>query len=105
MFYAPHTIYKTVHEDIRDEYKRLVESVESEILIGECRCDDNTTVRFETENGKGFIPKYHIVCDRTVEINEGDKVIVYDADNAVRGMGEVFNVRKCNFLDYAEIWV
>ena len=105
MYYAPHALYRKTEYQTRDELNRIVDSGERWDYICDCRCDDNTTQKFEDKNGNVFIPKYKVVCGR-VDIKEGDYIQcrVIGTDE-VRGEGRVFNAPKCNYLDYMVAYV
>lgn len=88
----------------RNEYNEIVVATTEWEMIGVCRCDDNTTKTFTTENGGVFVPSYHIVCDKC-GVSEGDDVKVTDHDGNFRGGGKVVNAPKCNYLGYMSIYV
>mgnify|MGYP007005154150 FL=1 len=105
MMYAPHILYKKTTSVKRNEYGELVSASEVWAEVGQCRCDDNSTQRFTTDNGSVYVPKYHIVLDRA-DVRPGDYVRAVDAvSGAVRGEGKVFNAPKCNYLDYMSVYV
>lgn len=107
MYYAPHSLYKVVESEERDSLNRVVSSGEVMQFIGMCRCDDNTTQKFEDENGRVYIPKYKIVCERA-DIKAGDYIQCFlgkDDSGELRGEGRVFNSPKCNYLNYMVIYV
>lgn len=104
MYYAPHTLYKKVEKEERDSLNRIISHSDDMVLVGPCRCDDNTTQKFEDENGRIYIPKYKIVCERA-DVAEGDYVQCLSDSGEVRGEGRVFNVPKCNYLNYMTIYV
>ena len=108
MYYSPHSLYKKVESEVRDEHNRIVSANEKWEYVCPCRCDDNTTQKFEDENGREYIPKYKIVCDRA-DVSVGDYVqcrIDESCGNAeIRGEGRVLNAPKCNYLDYMVLYV
>ena len=113
MYYAPHALYRKVEREERDELNRIISTDDGWRYVCDCRCDDNTTQRFEDENGRVFIPKYKIVCERA-DISEGDYVQcrIKDPLNTgcgcrlkVRGEGRVFNAPQCNYLNYMTVYV
>lgn len=104
MMYAPHILFKRVKEVVRNEYNEIVSETDSWQRIGGCRCDDNTTQHFQTDNGSVYTPKFHIVCDRS-DIKEGDYVKAEWPDGKLRGQGTVYNAPKCNYLNYMSIYV
>ena len=104
MYYAPHTLYKKVELQTRDSLNRIVASSGNMVLVGRCRCDDNTTQKFEDQNGRIYIPKYKIVCER-VDVTEGEYVQCLDEHGEIRGEGRVYNAPKCNYLNYMTIYV
>lgn len=105
MMYTPHILQKKVTSTvIRDEYGRIVnEPSEEWVDVCRCRCDDNSTKEFRTENGEVYRPNYHVVCERN-GVAAGDVVRCLDKD-AVRGQGKAFMVKTTNFYDYTEIWM
>lgn len=104
MYYAPHTLYKRTTTAVRNDYGEVTSKTDLWEYMGECRCDDNSTEHFQTDNGGVYTPKYHIVCDRT-SIYPGDYVRAMNSDGTVRGEGRVFNSPKCNYLGYMSIYV
>lgn len=105
MYYAPHDLYKKVVLNVRDSFNRITSNEERWEKVGECRCDDNTTEKFEDSNGRVYIPKYKIVADRH-PVEEGDYVQCrMKGTDEVRGEGRVFNAPKCNYLDYMVLYV
>lgn len=104
MRYAPHILYKKTNMEVRNEYNEIVEVYSTWEEVKRCRCDDNTTEHFETENGGIYVPKYHIVCDKC-DISVGDEVKVLREDGTYRGGGRVLNAPKCNYLNYMSIYV
>lgn len=107
MIFAPHTLtIRRSTELQRDEYGRPVpQTAESWIDVGRCRCDDNTTKEFTSDNGHVYRPAYHIVCDGIIDIKAGDVVRCLDVEGKVRGEGKAYIVKKMNYLHYTEIWV
>ena len=105
MYYAPHILERRVSlGDARDEFGRLVKGGYSWEYVCKCRCDENTDQVFETENGKTYRPKHHVVCEGRIEIKSGDYVRCMDGEE-IRGEGEVFNKKRLNYLEYSEIWM
>lgn len=105
MYYAPHKLYKKTESVERDSLNRIVAKNEDWKYVCDCRCDDNTTERFEDKNGRVYIPKHKIVCPRA-DVKEGDYVqcLVKDTEE-VRGQGRVLNAPRCNYLDYMTLYV
>lgn len=105
MYYAPHDLYKKVVLTVRDSANRITSKEERWEFVGECRCDDNTTEKFEDNSGRVYIPKYKIVTDRH-SVVAGDYVQCrMKGTDEVRGEGRVFNAPKCNYLDYMVLYV
>jgi len=105
MYFAPHTLYKKIEQEQRDDLNRIVSVEKTWEKICECRCDDNTTERFEDNNGRVYIPKYKVVCNRA-DISPGDYVqCIVKATGKVRGEGRVLNAPECNYLDYMTLYV
>ena len=105
MYYAPHQLYKKVEGEVRDSLNRIISSDSQWVYVCDYRCDDNTTQKFEDDNGRVYIPKYKIVCERA-DIHEGDYIQCrYKGSEDVRGEGRVFNAPKCNYLNYMVSYV
>lgn len=107
MVYSPHILQvKKVYPPANDEFGRVVGGKkECWHTLCMCRCDDNTTTEFTTDNGRVFRPKYHIVCDGGVDVNEGDELRCLRTDDSVRGQGTVYLTKRTNFYNYTEIWM
>lgn len=105
MMYAPHILQKKVVSPIeRDEFGRIINKPSEEwVDVCRCRCDDNSTKEFRTENGEVYRPNYHVVCE-TNSIKSGDVVRCMNGIS-VRGQGEVFMVKNTNYYNYTEIWM
>ena len=103
MFYSPHLLQKRVITVVRDALGRAESSNETWEDICPCRCDDNTTQKFTSDNGDVYTPKYHIVCPKNA-IKAGDYVRCMK-DGVLRGEGEVYIVKSTNYYNYTEIWV
>lgn len=105
MIYNPHILQrKAVKPIVRDEYGRIVsEPIEYWEDICPCRCDDNTTQEFKSENGHIYRPKYHVVCERN-NIKSGD-VVRCISNNVIKGEGKVVMVKNTNYFGYTEIWM
>ena len=105
MYYAPHELYRKREREKRDAHNRIVSSSSCWEYVCDCRCDDNTTQKFEDQNGRTYIPKYKIVCSRS-GVREGDYVQCrWKGTGDVRGEGRVQNVPSCNYLDYMTAYV
>ena len=105
MIYAPHTLQKkVVSEESTDEYGHPVVGESTWVNIGQCRCDDNTTKEFKSENGNVYRPSYHIVSPRNT-IKANDDIRCLNSDGSVRGEGKVYVAKSNNYLNYSELWV
>lgn len=107
MYYSPHILQlKVITPPERDEYNRPIPGTGGESWqdVCRCRCDDNTTKLFKSENGEWYRPDYRVVCDRSVSVKAGDRVRCMDGDK-VRGEGEVYIVKNMNYLCYSELWM
>lgn len=107
MIYTPHILQKRVLlEPQRDEFGRIIHDVvEDWEEVCKCRCDDNDTASFSSDNGSAYTPKYRIVCNGSKDIPAGEYIRCVSNDGSIRGEGEVYRTRKLNFLPYSEIWV
>lgn len=106
MIYSPHRLQKRVStEPQMDEYGRIIHNEEYAWEdVCHCRCDDNDTTSFQSENGHTYTPKYHIVCDGQWPVMAGDYIRCMDGVE-VRGEGEVYRVKRLNLLPYTEVWI
>lgn len=105
MMYTPHTLQKKVTSDeSTDEYGHPIAGVDTWVTVCQCRCDDNTTKEFKSENGTIYRPSYHIVSEPN-QLKANDDIRCINADGYVRGEGKVYIVRNTNFLNYSELWV
>lgn len=105
MMFAPHILQKKVVSPIeRDEFGRII-SGNDEVWedVCPCRCDDNTTQEFASENGSVYRPNYHVVCEAN-NVKAGDFVRCLD-NGIVRGEGEVFMAKSSNWFKYTELWL
>lgn len=69
-----------------------------------CRCDDNSTTEFRSDNGSVYRPDYHIVCEGNINIEPGAHIRCLNSDGSVRGEGYVYRPKQLNFLPYTELW-
>lgn len=108
MYYAPHTLQaKRLIPLENDELGRPIPGTgcETWVDVCRCRCDDNTTKEFRSENGNVFRPQYHVVCEGSHGLSAGDEVRCIEADGSVRGQGSIFIAKRLNYLSYSEIWM
>lgn len=107
MIYAPHILQvKRIIPPATDEFGRPIPENGSERYenVCMCRCDDNTTKEFRSENGSVYRPAYHIVCNGKVDIKAGERVRCLD-NGVVRGEGQVYILKCTNYFNYTELWI
>ena len=107
MIFAPHILQIKVSTPLeRDEFGRPIPKTGCETWkdICKCRCDDNTTTEFKSENGEVYRPDYHVVCEKRLSVKAGDEVRCMDGEN-VRGEGKVYIVKCTNYFNYSELWM
>lgn len=106
MLYAPHTLYKKSKSDVTYDAlgKPIVAKSEDWVMVGECRCDDDTTQELRSDNGQVYWSRYHVVYDKSDAVVEGDEIQCTNADGSVRGGGIVGRVKSTNYLGYSELW-
>ena len=107
MYYSPHILQlKVITPPEMDEYKHPIPGTGGESWkdVCPCRCDDNTTKEFTSDNGDVYRPDYHVVCGQNTIVKAGDYVRCMNGDK-VRGEGEVYMVKNTNCLGYSEIWM
>ncbi|MFA6728220.1 MAG: hypothetical protein WCS17_08405 [Prevotella sp.] len=105
MIYSPHILQLKSSTSGKDERGKPIKSTDQWTDVCTCRCDDNTTKEFKTEDGKVYVPSFHIVCSKQVSVKVGDQIQCIDASGNVRGNGKIFNVKNLNYLNYSELWV
>ena len=106
MIYTPHILQvKVVTEPEKDTFGRPIPVTGGENWqnVCGCRCDDNTTKEFTSENGTVYRPNYHVVCEKEISLKAGDEIRCMDGDT-VRGQGTVYTVKRTNYFNYSEIW-
>lgn len=106
MIFAPHILQiKVISPMEEDEFGRPIPGTggESWRELCQCRCDDNTTKEFVSENGMVYRPAYHIVCEGKVSVSPGDEIRCKNGED-MRG-GKVYMVKRTNYFGYTEIWV
>ena len=105
MLYSPHILYKKKVSQIQvDNLGKPIAPTEEWVRIGVCRCDDDATQELVSDNGHIYRSRYHVVCDFTNEVVEGDEIKCTNADGSVRGAGVVGRVQGTNYLRYSELW-
>lgn len=110
MIFSPHILQaRVITPEQRDGFGRPIVGSGDECWhnVCACRCDDNSTKHFTSQNGEVYRPKYHVVCERAVcsQLIAGAAVRILTADGTVRGEGEVYAVEGNNFLPYMEVWI
>lgn len=107
MFYAPHILQVKIQHDVEmDEFGRPVYGTGTDEwkYVCKCRCDDNSTEEFKSENGEVYRPDYHVLCEKNVTVEPGWEIRCLDGDS-VRGSGIIHKVKNYNLLPYSEIWM
>ena len=104
MIYAPHALWKKITTESTDEWGHPIVGESTWVYICPCRCDDNTTKEFKSENGNVYRPSYHIVSPRNT-IKANDEIRCLNSDGSVRGEGKVYVAKSNNYLNYSELWV
>lgn len=103
---AIHTLQiEIMSQPANDKFGRPVKEGCSEWkTLCKCRCDDNSTIEFRSDNGSVYRPDYHIVCEGNVKIEPGVHIRCLNSDGSVRGEGYVYRPKQLNFLPYTELW-
>lgn len=106
MFTDKHILQVEVMPNIStDELGRPISSPDKVwIDVCKCRCDDNSTEYFQSDNGSVYRPNYHILCEGHVDIQAGAHIRCLNDDGSVRGEGQVYKPKRFNFLPYTELW-
>lgn len=108
MYFAPHILYLRIEPPKRyDEFGRPVILSEDDTWqkIGDCRCDDNNTLRLVSENGEFRQSEYHIVYEGK-GIPKGSYVkCVNKSDGTLRGGGIVAIPKDNNYFNVSDLWI
>lgn len=107
MIFTPHILQrKIVAHPITDEFGRVIDSDSSTDweTVCNCRCDDNTTTEFRSDNGDVYRPQYHVVCSGKHDLKAGEYVQCIEGDS-VRGEGEIVRVLKTNYFNFTEVYL
>lgn len=104
MIYCPHILQLKSSTVSKDEYGRPIKGSGAWTDVCKCRCDDNTTKEFHSENGNVYRPSFHIVCEKKISLKAGDEIRCKDGES-IRGYGKVYMIKNLNYLNYSEIWV
>lgn len=107
MIYAPHILQVKVIKSMEtDEFGRPIPGTGGEDWqdVCKCRCDDNTTKEFSSDNSSVYRPNYHVVCEKRITVKAGDEVRCMDGAS-VRGQGEVYTVKNTNYFNNSELWM
>ncbi len=107
MIFSPHILQvKVITELQRDEFGRPIPDTGGEDwqTVCGCRCDDNTTKEFTSDNGLVYRPNYHVMCEKKVSLKAGDEVRCMDGET-VRGKGTVYAFKSTNYFNYSELWM
>lgn len=90
MIFAPHILQvKVITPMDKDEFGRPIPGTGGEYWqeVCKCRCDDNTTKEFSSDNGSVYRPNYHVVCEKRITVKAG-------AGGALHGRGERKRARQ-----------
>lgn len=107
MMFAPHILQVKVIEPMeKDGFGRPIPGTggESWLDVCKCRCDDNITKEFKSDNGEVYRPNYHVVCEKRITVKAGDEVRCMENEN-VRGQGKVYTVKCTNYFNNSELWM
>lgn len=108
MIYAPHILQvKVIAPMSKDVYGRDIPGTGGEYWkdICACRCEDNSTKEFASDNGSVYRPNYHVVCERIISVKANDNVRCMDKSGNARGEGKVYMVKNLNLFSYSELWM
>jgi hypothetical protein len=107
MVYSPHTLQVKAYDSTGEvnEFGQPVSASFEWRGVGECRCDDNTTLDRISVEGELFVYAYHIVY-KNGGIKASDWVRAIDAENGtVRGEGRVVKASEPNDFECADLWI
>lgn len=80
MIFAPHILQVKVIKPMEtDEFGRPIPGTGGESWqdVCKCRCDDNTTKEFSSDNGSVHRPNYHVVCEKKSLSRQGIKSVAW----------------------------
>lgn len=104
----PHILYLRIDLPKQyDELGRPIAMSESDAWqeIGDCRCDDDTTIRLVSENGEVRQSKYHIVYEGRGVPKGGYVKCIDKATGTVRGEGTVAIAKVNNYFNASDLWI
>lgn len=109
MIFTPHILQiQRTTEAQRDEFGRIITNDSKWWeTVGVCRCSDNTTREFRTDNGNTYRPSYHVVCQGEIpNVAIGDYARCMEG-NQVRAEGVIRPIRRIEhkLLNYSELWL
>lgn len=107
MIFTPHRLQKKQVIPVEnDEFGRPIPFTGGEkwVDVCACRCDDNTTKEFKSEDGQVYRPNYHVVCEGKPNLTEGDYVRCLSG-TSIRGEGQIYVAKSANYYNYSEIWM
>lgn len=108
MYFAPHILYLRIDPPKQyDELGRPIAMSENDAWqeIGDCRCDDDTTVRLVSENGEVRQSKYHIVYEGRGVPKGGYVKCIEKTTGTVRGEGTVAIAKVNNYFNASDLWI
>ncbi len=107
MIFAPHILQvKVITPMDKDEFGRPIPGTGDEYWqeVCKCRCDDNTTKEFSSDNGSVYRPNYHVVCENRITVQAGDEVRCIYFDGVI-GQGEFYTVKSTILFFYSYLWM
>jgi hypothetical protein len=105
MIYCPHTLQIKSTTSSTDEFGKPIVGTDVWTTLCPCRCDDNSTKEFHSDNGGVYRPGYHVVCNGYLTVKADAEIRCLDNQGNVRGSGKVYMVKNLNFLNYSELWM
>jgi hypothetical protein len=103
----PHILQKEVITDPeRDEFGRIIPRTggASWTDVCPCRCSDNTTQYFTSENGSVYTPKYKIFCKGHISVTSGESIRVLSGILPI-AEGKVYIPKRSNYFNVTALWV
>lgn len=110
MYYAPHILLKkTKPSYVTDEDGCGVPLDEGDEWqsVCCCRCDESELTEVSDDNGKPFVPSFHVVCEPNGKVKAGDiiRCVWADRPSVIKGEGTVRKSKTLNKLRYVELWM
>lgn len=106
MFYKPHILQVSKSEVTSyDELGVATISTSGWADVADCRCDLDSTQDLTNDAGQMYKSHYHVVAEKTDDVNEGDTIQCLNKQGRIVGKGIVRQLKYSNIFELIEFWV